>query len=415
MGTRVNPRNLNPSNVKPGDFPAVALITATGRGGNGLTGSGFAIGRRWLLTASHVVYNKAVLGGLARNLAVYPSYNPNRKKNNVTFADKLYYFSQVDPDGDGFIASGDGKKRTLSGAEIDIALIRTKRPILNSGESGFELKSPFQGKSRAGVLGYGYEATRHGPRLIGSTGRAIKSSVDNTVFYKNLNIKSGMSGGPVFTRDGVVSPVSTASFGASLDAHIPWIEKAIKGGGRRRGRSIDSQTRSESFQDTDQGQKGDDRITLNARNQRVNIGNLARRRSLADLKAFRSRDDIVDQLTGLPLIQRSLPDDTGFAGRGEFPRIQYTINQFESDNITLLSAKRKHVSRLVGDMGVFQNEGVHIFAKQQLSGVTNGKALIIISDATPGYQRSADRVFLHRGRLSLGLEMLSPDSISSLV
>jgi len=399
MAVTINPNKLPSGSAKPAKYPEVALVETTDGRGNFFRGSGFAIGKRWLLTASHVVYDKRVFGGLAKSIVVAPGFNPRKDSPPFSFANRVYYFPQADPDGDGLISPGDGKRRTLSGAELDIALIRTEKPILKPGSSGLKLKSPFSGSSKAGVLGYEGKTSR----LKASTGRAIKDRIDNTVFYDRMRIQSGMSGGPVYTREGVVSLVSTAVFGASLDAHKNWITNKIRGSAQSGSRSISGRSHSDAQPNAARVISSGEQLPADGLDRFVQVSDAEPLRSLGKLKAFRLQEDIVDSITGLPVPQQVATDDIDSTGvsfsRGYF---KAPIN---GDDITFLSAKGRHVSRIIGNAAIFDKSGMHIFGNKKLAADVNGKAIVVISDDTPGFQSFADRVYLYKG--SFGNDLFS--------
>jgi len=397
MAVTINPNILPSGNAKPAKYPEVAFVQATDVAGNGFKGTGFAIGKRWLLTAQHVVYDEPVFDGFAKRIAVAPGYDSKNINPPYTFADKVYCFTQVDPDGDGFISSGDGEKSTLSGAELDIALIRTEKPILKPGSSGLKLQSPFSGSSNAGVLGFFNGA------LKASSGSATKDSSDNTVFYDRMSIQSGMSGGPVFTREGVVSLVSTSLFGASLDAHITWITKAIKGDTQRGSRSLISRSHPDAQPNAVLVVSNGEQLPADSLERFVQASEVESLGSLGRLKAFRSKKDIVDSITGLPVPLQVTTDDIYNAGFS-FSR-DYLNSPIKGDGITLLDANERLVSRIIDDSAIFDKSGMHVFGNKTLEKDISGKAIIVVSDATKGYQSVGDSVYYYKG--SFGQDFFS--------
>jgi V8-like Glu-specific endopeptidase len=397
MAVTINPNTLPSGNAKPAKYPEVALVQATDVAGNGFNGTGFAIGKRWLLTASHVVYDEPVFDGLAKSILVAPGYDFKNINPPYTFADKVIYFTQVDPDRDGFIFSGDGEKSTLSGAELDIALIRTEKPILKPGSSGLKLQV-LSDSSKAGVLGYS-----NGTQLKASSGSATKDSIDNTVFYDRMRLEPGMSGGPVFTREGVVSLVSTALFGASLDAHMKWITKAIKGDTQRGRRSPISRSHPDAQPNAALVISNGERLPADSLERFVQASEVESLGSLGKLKAFRSQKDIVDSITGLPVPQQVATDDINNIGV-PFSR-EYLQSPIKGDGITLLAANERLVSRIIDDSAIFDKSGIHVFGNKTLEKDVSGKAIIVVSDATPGFQGIRDSVYFYKG--SLGQDLFS--------
>jgi hypothetical protein len=218
-----------------------------------------------------------------------------------------------------------------------------------------------------------------------------------------MRIQPGKSGGPVFTSEGVVSLVSTAVFGASLDAHKNWITNKIKGSDQSGNKSLSGRSHSHAQPNAARAISNGEQLPPDGLERFVQVSDAESLRSLGKLKAFRSQEDIVDSITGLPVPQQVATDDIDSTGvsfsRGYF---KAPIN---GDDITLLSAKGRHVSRVIGDTAIFDKSGMHIFGNKNLAADVNGKAIVVVSDNTPGFQSFADRVYLYKG--SFGNDLFS--------
>lgn len=97
MSVTINPKRLSSGNAKPARYPEVALVVATDGAGNGFRGSDFAIGKRWLLTAAHVVYDKPEFDGLAQSIEVSPDTIPEKTITRSRLI-KYIFPPQGDPD-----------------------------------------------------------------------------------------------------------------------------------------------------------------------------------------------------------------------------------------------------------------------------------------------------------------------------
>ena len=104
-------------------YPASAVIYILSRWGNTYaSGTGFLVGKNDVLTAAHVIYDGAQ-GGVADEIRVYPSYDPDDRNNAYFQAVWVEYYADFDPNSDGFIQIGDFNRPTYVGSEIDIALL----------------------------------------------------------------------------------------------------------------------------------------------------------------------------------------------------------------------------------------------------------------------------------------------------
>lgn len=262
----------------------------------------------------------------------------------------------------------------LSGAELDIALIRTEKPLLMHGSSGLKLNTPLSGSSKAGVLGYGNKA-----RLKASTGIATNDRIDKTVFYDGLRIQWGMSGGPVFTG---------------------------KGDTQRGSRSLVSRSHADAQLNAALVIGHGERLPADNLERFVQASDVEPLRSLGRLGAFRSQKDILDSITGLPVSRQDAGDDIGSTGVA-FSR-GYVKAPIRGEDLTLLSANERQVSGVIADTSIFDTSGIHVFGNKRLESSAKGKAIVVVSDDTPGYQSFADLISLYKG--SFGQDLVSSSS-----
>lgn len=203
-------------------FPgqAVAYIVATW-GNQTYTSSGVLVGRNDVLTASHAIFDET-LGGLADEVKVYFSYDPDDTNPDFYTPADYDYFDNYDPDNDGLLYAGDRNPSTLAGSELDIALLSLDEA---AGDiyGWFDIDYDFTSGS-VGV--YGFPGT-YDSNLTYDSGHASLNRFDNYVDTRNLEINSGNSGGPVFTGSGdtvsVVGLVSTSIAAVSVTAHETWL------------------------------------------------------------------------------------------------------------------------------------------------------------------------------------------------
>jgi|GEM_PF-7063637 len=207
-------------------FPgrAVAFIVSTW-GNRSYSSSGVLVGRNDVLTASHAIYD-ASLGGLADEVKIYFSYDPD-DANPASYSPANYtYYDDFDPDNDGLIYSGDNSSFTLGGAERDIALL-TLSEAAGDTYGWFGINYNFS-SGTVGLLGF---PGRYDNNLTYDSGYAYKDFIDNYVDTSFLEVNSGNSGGPVFTGSGtsvnVVAVVSTSAAAASVTAHEAWLTSTI--------------------------------------------------------------------------------------------------------------------------------------------------------------------------------------------
>ena len=196
-------------------YNTVAFIEALFPNGRTATGSGVMVGPNDVLTASHVVYS-ALDGGVATSVKVIAGYDPFPfdQPYGEFFGSYVNYHLGFDPDGDGFIASGNNGPG-LSDAEVDFALVSLDHALGDStGWMGIDAN--FSG-GFANVTGY---PGIYGYNPINDSGFVGEDPVDFIFRTGFLEINPGNSGGPIWhSLNGtpyVVSVVSTGAFGPQL-------------------------------------------------------------------------------------------------------------------------------------------------------------------------------------------------------
>lgn len=207
-------------------FPgqAVAYIVSTW-GRQSYVSSGVLVGRNDVLTASHAIY-AAELGGLADEIKIYFSYDPDESNPTYYTPANQSYYDDFDPDNDGLIYSGDNRAFSLGGAERDIALLSLSEAVGDT-YGWFGINYSFT-SGTVGVLGF---PGAYNNNLTYDSAFASKDLIDNYVDTRNLEINSGNSGGPIFTGSGdnvsVVGVVSTSAAAASVTAHEAWLTSTM--------------------------------------------------------------------------------------------------------------------------------------------------------------------------------------------
>lgn len=196
---------------------AVAFIRAWW-GYESYTGSGVLVGQNDVLTASHVIYD-ASLGGLADNIQVYFSYDPDDSDVSDYYeAFPNYYFTDFNPSGGSQLERGDNISGTLSGAEKDIALLSINSSAgFSYGWYGIDY---FYTSGNVSVTGH---PGIHNLNMVIDTDYAFRDNIDNYVNTLSLDINGGQSGGPIWHGSAnspyVVGVVSTGEAAASVTAH----------------------------------------------------------------------------------------------------------------------------------------------------------------------------------------------------
>ena len=203
-------------------YPGAATVYIEARfGSNWISGSGAIVGRNDVLTAAHVIYDPGSKAS-ADEIRVYAGYDPT---SSYRYYSPSYwsYYSDFDPDADGFLYHGDGITGSMKGSELDIAVLSFKEPIADYYGS-YGLKSDFR-SGAVNVLGY---PGKYGNYLIYDSGSGQQDDIDNVIdFGDDVEINSGNSGGPVYvTENGspyVVGVVSTGGWATSLKNHYDWL------------------------------------------------------------------------------------------------------------------------------------------------------------------------------------------------
>lgn len=209
--------------VYPGT--AIAYIRATW-GSQTSVGSGVLVGRNDVLTAAHVVYS-VQLGRVADRVEVAFSYDPAEGSPTWYNYAHMQWFENFDPDRDGLIAAGDGRRGSLAGAESDIALIALGTAV--GDRQGWFGMDPNSTGGSVGVIGH---PSVYGNRMMFDAGTVRRDATDNVFnIQPDLEINGGNSGGPIYyTSAGshyVIGLVSTASAAVALTDHYSWITSSI--------------------------------------------------------------------------------------------------------------------------------------------------------------------------------------------
>jgi V8-like Glu-specific endopeptidase len=207
-------------------FPwrTVVYIEATFPSGVVGTGTGVMVGPNDILTAAHVVYSLSRGGGATR-IEVTPAYNPGTDSGPFgTYLAGWRGYTDFDPNGDGFIESGDGRTNSLGGAELDIALLSLDVRLGDrTGWMGVDWDDSFT-NGQAQIAGY---PSRYANNLVVDVGFVRDDATDWFVDISRLEVNSGNSGGPIFimTPGGpvVVGLVSTGIAAADPARHDDWI------------------------------------------------------------------------------------------------------------------------------------------------------------------------------------------------
>jgi Ca2+-binding RTX toxin-like protein len=208
-------------------YPVSAVAYIWARWGSyAATGTGFLVGRNDVVTAAHVIFD-INRGGLANEVRVYPSYDPD-EPNTAFFTPAYYhYYPDFDPDGDGLLISGDFNRPTYAGTERDVALL-TMSNAIGDTYGWFGIDGNFLG-GNVGVIGYPAVYNR---QPMYDSGSITRNSVDN--YYRvnaDLEINGGNSGGPIYYDYGsgvyAVGVVSTRIGASALGGHTWWLLNEI--------------------------------------------------------------------------------------------------------------------------------------------------------------------------------------------
>jgi V8-like Glu-specific endopeptidase len=208
-------------------YPASAVAFIVSRWGNTYaSGTGFLVGKNDVITAAHVIYDGA-LGGLADEIRVYPSFDPDDRNNTYFQAVWVEYYDDFDPNSDGFIQIGDFNRPTYVGSEIDIALLALDQDI-GTTYGYFGIDPNFKGGA-VSVIGY---PGVYDSQPMFDAGTISPSRIDNVyLINSDLEVNPGNSGGPIYYDNGnspyAVGIVSTRAAATSLANHYYWLSDSI--------------------------------------------------------------------------------------------------------------------------------------------------------------------------------------------
>lgn len=208
-------------------FPYSAVTYISSRWGEYIaSGTGFIVGKNDVLTAAHVIFDSSK-GGLADEVLIYPSYDPDNNTAEAYSVVSFNYYDDFDPNGDGYIISGDNQSFTLAGTEKDIAHL-TVIENLESKYGSFGIDTGFS-IGEVSVVGY---PRKFSYNPIFDNGSVVKDLVDDYFAFSELEVSPGNSGGPIFYDYGTgpyaVGIVSTESAVLSLSGQKIWIEENLK-------------------------------------------------------------------------------------------------------------------------------------------------------------------------------------------
>lgn len=204
-------------------WPWSAVVQVTAKFPNGVVylGSGVMVGRNDVLTAAHVVYNRA-WGGAAVDVEVTPAVSTlgppfrgpyGRHDAQITYVDTRVD-PQVGPDGNFFAVPGD-RGPGYAGSERDMAFLSLWTAV--GDRTGWMSLDPTFKGGYANLSGYAY---KDNGRLTNDVALAGDDRVDAFTYIGNFQVFQGQSGGPLWHygsggRPAVVGIASTA--GAAYD------------------------------------------------------------------------------------------------------------------------------------------------------------------------------------------------------
>jgi V8-like Glu-specific endopeptidase len=209
---------------------SVVFITSTFPDGTPGYGSGVMVGPNDVLTAGHLLYSSEH-GGEADYVAVTPAYDqdPHEEPFGTTYAYGWHYFPdfQLGVEGPN-ILTGDDNPTTLSGTELDVALLDLDVPL--GIDTGWMALDPTFVSGNVNVTGY--PGGQYGYNVMNEYGYVRDDAVDWFTDTSNLEIHPGNSGGPLWYLGndglpyvvGVVSgDIAAHDIAAEYDTVSGWI------------------------------------------------------------------------------------------------------------------------------------------------------------------------------------------------
>jgi V8-like Glu-specific endopeptidase len=213
-------------------FPYSSVCLIQARFGNDwYFGSGVLVGRNDVLTASHMIYQTGY--GIADEVIVAPSFDASFWNNTGNYDNQTYrpayyeYFTEFDPDGDGYIPGSGNGGSGLGGVELDIALLTLDQAAGDTyGWMGIDAaftSGNVNITGHPGSLNYASSNT---------SGYTSADALDWAFPIHQFGVSGGNSGGPVWYQgaDGpyVVGLVSTGGYAVDVGGH-DWLAGAIAG------------------------------------------------------------------------------------------------------------------------------------------------------------------------------------------
>ena len=188
----------------------VCYIEATFANGATYSGSGILVGPNDVLTAAHLVYDNAL--GAAVQVRVVPGFDasPTETPYGVLTAGSWNYFSNFDPDGDGFLYTGNGGPGLVD-SELDFAVIGLNSAVGDA--TGWMTLNPSFAGGAVNLSGY---SSFYGRNPMNDIGTVNLYAGDSSYNISALEVHPGNSGGPIwYSSNGVNYVVGVVSTGAA--------------------------------------------------------------------------------------------------------------------------------------------------------------------------------------------------------